>query len=288
MKLFVSWSGEYSRQIAAALKRWIPAVIQSVEVFYSPEDIEKGDDWNSRLNQELEECKYGIVCLTPENVKAPWINFEAGALAKTMDSRVSALMLGIETSDVKGPLSRFQNTRFEKEDFKKLVRSINRATDKSLDPGVLDYIFDNMWPHLRTSLADIEEQLKKHFSDDTVVTGPERKEHDALQEMLYILRKMDSKDNSHNKYGTTYQVHNSDRRKIIFTVTDLGPDPSLVIDALSQEFDASKKMITDFFDRDGILTITLHDFDSQKWKHYEDFASQLGKMGAVTLMSISI
>lgn len=287
MKLFVSWSGEYSRQIAAALKQWIPAVIQSVEVFYSPEDIEKGDDWNSRLNQELEECKYGIVCLTPENVKAPWINFEAGALAKTMDSRVSALMLGIETSDVKGPLSRFQNTRFEKEDFKKLVRSINRATDKPLDSGVLDYIFDNMWPHLRTSLADIEEQLKTHFSDGTTMTEPERKENDALQEMLYILRKMDSKDNSHNKYGTTYQVHNSDKRKIIFTVTDLGPEPSLVIDALSQEFDITKKMITDFFDRDGILTITVYDFDSQKWKHYEDFASQLNKMGAVTLMSIS-
>lgn len=193
MKLFVSWSGEYSRQIAAALKRWIPAVIQSVEVFYSPEDIEKGDDWNSRLNQELEECKYGIVCLTPENVKAPWINFEAGALAKTMDSRVSALMLGIETSDVKGPLSRFQNTRFEKEDFKKLVRSINRTTDKPLASDVLDYIFDSMWPHLQTPLSEIESELKAHFSDGAAMTEPERKENDALQEMLHILRKIDRK-----------------------------------------------------------------------------------------------
>ena len=193
MKLFVSWSGEYSRKIAAVLKQWIPAVIQSVEVFYSPEDIEKGDDWSSRLNQELEECKYGIVCLTPENVKAPWINFEAGALAKTMDSHVSALMLGIETSDVKGPLSRFQNTRFEKEDFKKLVRSINRTTDKPLASDVLDYIFDSMWPHLQTPLSEIESELKTHFSDGTPMTEPERKENDALQEMLHILRKMDRK-----------------------------------------------------------------------------------------------
>lgn len=200
MKLFVSWSGEYSRQVALALKQWIPAVIQSVEVFYSPEDIEKGDDWNSRLNQELEECKYGIVCLTPENVKAPWINFEAGALAKTMDSHVSALMLGIETSDVKGPLSRFQNTRFEEEDFKKLVRSINRATDKPLDPGVLDYIFDNMWPHLKTSLTGIENQLKTHFPDGIKMTEPERRENDALQEMLHILRKMDRKTVYEIKY----------------------------------------------------------------------------------------
>lgn len=200
MKLFVSWSGEYSRKIAAVLKQWIPAVLQSVEVFYSPEDIEKGDDWSSRLNQELEECKYGIVCLTPENVKAPWINFEAGALAKTMDSRVSTLMLGIETSDVKGPLSRFQNTRFEKDDFKKLVLSINRNTDTPLELGVLDYIFENMWPHLQAPLTAIEKELKTHFSDGTAMTESERKENDALQEMLHILRKMDQK--ADNKYIT--------------------------------------------------------------------------------------
>ena len=64
MKLFVSWSGEYSRKIAETLKAWIPAVLQSVDVFYSPEDIEKGDDWNNRLTKELEECKYGCLLYT--------------------------------------------------------------------------------------------------------------------------------------------------------------------------------------------------------------------------------
>ena len=41
MKVFVSWSGELSKEIAEVLKKWIPCIIQSVEVFYSPEDIEK-------------------------------------------------------------------------------------------------------------------------------------------------------------------------------------------------------------------------------------------------------
>lgn len=41
MKIFVSWSGELSRQIAEVLKKWIPCIIQSVEVFFSPEDIKK-------------------------------------------------------------------------------------------------------------------------------------------------------------------------------------------------------------------------------------------------------
>ena len=117
MKIFVSWSGELSRQIAEVLKKWIPCIIQSVEVFFSPEDIEKGDNWDKTISTELSECNYGIICLTTDNTTAPWINFEAGAIAKSLDSKVTALMINVKPSDIKGPLSRYQATKFEKDDF---------------------------------------------------------------------------------------------------------------------------------------------------------------------------
>ena len=56
-------------------------------MFFSPEDIEKGENWDSKISQVLSECNYGIICLTSQNVSAPWINFEAGAIAKSLDSR---------------------------------------------------------------------------------------------------------------------------------------------------------------------------------------------------------
>lgn len=124
MKIFISWSGDYSREVAEKLSVWIPSVIQSVETFYSPVDIGKGENWSNRLSQELAECTFGIVCLTPENVSAPWIHFEAGALAKSMESRLSSIMFGITPSDIKGPLSRFQNTRFDQPDFYKLIQTL--------------------------------------------------------------------------------------------------------------------------------------------------------------------
>ena len=102
MKVFVSWSGELSCQIAEVLKKWIPCIIQSVDVFFSPEDIEKGDNWDKTISSELSECKYGIICLTSDNTSAPWINFEAGAIAKSLDSKVTALMVNIKPSDIKG------------------------------------------------------------------------------------------------------------------------------------------------------------------------------------------
>ena len=82
MKIFVSWSGDTSRKFAKYLKDWLEQCIQSADVFFSQEDIEKGERWNDKIATELQDSKFGIVCLTSENVNAPWIHFEAGALSK--------------------------------------------------------------------------------------------------------------------------------------------------------------------------------------------------------------
>ena len=49
MKIFVSWSGDFSHAVAKALKDWLPNVIQAVEVFLSSEDIAKGSQWFHEL-----------------------------------------------------------------------------------------------------------------------------------------------------------------------------------------------------------------------------------------------
>lgn len=159
MKIFVSWSGDLSRKIAEVLKKWIPCIIQSVEVFFSPEDIEKGDNWDRTISTQLSECKYGIICLTSENTNAPWVNFEAGAIAKTLDSRVAALMIDIKPSDIRGPLSRYQATKFEKDDFYQLILSVNKTLESPLDDKILENAFDAMWPALETEASNITVQF---------------------------------------------------------------------------------------------------------------------------------
>lgn len=44
MKVFISWSGSKSQEVAKILKQWIPCVIQSVEPYFSSADIDKGQD----------------------------------------------------------------------------------------------------------------------------------------------------------------------------------------------------------------------------------------------------
>lgn len=190
MKVFVSWSGELSCQIAEVLKKWIPCIIQSVEVFFSPEDIEKGDNWDKTISNELSKCNYGIICLTSDNTTAPWINFEAGAIAKSLDSKITALMVNIKPSDIKGPLSRYQATKFEKNDFFQLITAINKALETPLDSEILRNTFDTMWIALEQEANSVIERYSSNelIQDET----KELPENEPLEEILQLLRTQNS------------------------------------------------------------------------------------------------
>jgi hypothetical protein len=74
----------------------------------------------------LEGTDSGIVCLVSGNIDEPWLNFEAGALSKSVQKgRVHPLLFALDPRKLIGPLGQFQATRFSKDDVKKLVKAIN-------------------------------------------------------------------------------------------------------------------------------------------------------------------
>ena len=62
-------------------------------------------------------------CLT-----APWLLFEAGAIAKSAEKTyVCTLLIDLKSEDVSDPLAQFQHTAATKDDFLKLVKDLNAA-----------------------------------------------------------------------------------------------------------------------------------------------------------------
>lgn len=255
MKIFISWSGDYSKEVAEKLSIWIRSVIQSVDTFYSPIDIGKGENWSNRLSQELAECTFGIVCLTPENVSAPWIHFEAGALAKSMDSRLSSIMFGVTPSDIKGPLSRFQNTKFERTDFFKLVQTINNTTDRPLAPNTLAKLFNVMWNELEKEIQPIIQKYGTTPKREDIQTN----DHDAIQEILRIVRKNPSPTGEplvHNK-ALTLKDTREDSKMVSLTIKDFGTQPERILSALSTTTHFSVKELLDTINERHKLTVVL-------------------------------
>lgn len=153
MQVFISWSGERSRKIAAALRDWLPLVIQALDPWFSPEDIDKGARWLADLNSQLQQRSVALICLTPENLTAPWLLFEAGALSKAIDSScVSPVLLGVEPVDLEGPLAQFQATALNQTDIRRLLATLNRRLEKPLDERQIDTAFALLWPQLESQV----------------------------------------------------------------------------------------------------------------------------------------
>lgn len=181
--VFISWSGERSRMVAAALYDWLPMVVQSAKPWMSEEDIEKGSRGLVEIGKALEVMGVGIICLTPENLERPWILFEAGALSKTLDdkTRVCPYLFGdLRPENVRAPLGMFQATTAEKKETRRLVGTINRALGGSLAEERLDTVFERMWPELDGKLSAVPAA--------TGAKAPERTEREMMAEMLELVR----------------------------------------------------------------------------------------------------
>jgi hypothetical protein len=182
MLVFISWSGTRSKAVAQALQSWLRQVIQAVKPWLSA-DIKKGQRWGPEVTGNLEQSRVGIICLTKDNLSAPWILFEAGAISKTKDAHVCTFLLDLAHSDVDYPLAQFQHTKAVKEDIFQLLQTINGQLEKerALADEILRSVFDTNWPALEKAIeAAAALPLEK--------AGESRSEMEILQEVLELSR----------------------------------------------------------------------------------------------------
>ncbi|HML50272.1 MAG TPA: toll/interleukin-1 receptor domain-containing protein [Propionicimonas sp.] len=189
MKVFISWSGGASRELALSLRDWLPKVIQGVVPFVSAKDIDKGSNWTVELARELADSDFGIVCLTPDNLLSPWLNYEAGAITASVSSRICPVLLGVEKSGVKPPLSQLQLTSVTLDDFILLANSVNKAAGSPLDLAHVDEAVRVWWPRLEEKISAID--LPPPNTPETAQVEPPKPQNsidEMLKEILTRLR----------------------------------------------------------------------------------------------------
>ncbi|MDB5616214.1 TIR domain-containing protein [Tardiphaga sp.] len=174
MKLFISWSGPISKEIAGDFREWLPLINQTIEPYMSSEDIEKGTHWSSSIRHELETSSFGILIMTPENTSSTWLHFEAGAIAKSVaEGRVAPILFSLKQTDIDQPLALFQATLFNKDEMLRLMRTVNQAAGAEARPDKqLETVFESFWPKLE---ALIKPRLAKLLLD------PPRREKEKLE-----------------------------------------------------------------------------------------------------------
>jgi hypothetical protein len=182
MKVFISWSGDRSFALANALRRWLKLAVQSIEPWVSSKDIVAGQRWGYVLGKELADTRFGIICVTPENIGSPWLMFESGAIGKSLDdAHVVPLLLGLKAEDLRGPLAQFQSLQVDRDGIRTLTESLHRAAQTRVLEQEVSTLFDALWPQLEREISEIPSQ-----SDQANL--PKRTEREVLDELVTLIR----------------------------------------------------------------------------------------------------
>jgi hypothetical protein len=187
MRVIISWSGERSKKIAIAVRRFLKLAIQATEPWVSEKDIGAGSFWHQELWEQLKSAKAGIICVTPEMLDSKWVHFEAGVLAKAFGQVcVCPYLFDMKPSDIQGPLAHLQCVVANKPDTLKMLEAINeRLEEKSLSAEDLHDAFEAHWSALETQLKGIPKPPDAN-------KPPTRTDRDLLEELLGAVRQLQS------------------------------------------------------------------------------------------------
>lgn len=153
MKIFISWSGAQSYSLAKCIADWLPNVIQRAKPFLSS-GISKGERWSTVIANELHETHFSVLCITSDNISAPWLLFEAGAISKSLTlGEVAPVLVGVAKDALSGsPLAQFQLTELTYNEMFNFTKSLNESDSDALDDQRLREAFDAFWPKFEKSL----------------------------------------------------------------------------------------------------------------------------------------
>jgi len=185
--VFISWGGNRSLHIAKALHETLDLMIDDARPWRSDDSIRTGEAWFPAIVAALQEAKIGIMCLTPESLAKPWLNFEAGAIGAKVRDRSLVMTVraaGLKTRDVEPPLSMYQGGAIEDRAFMfKLFCDVGVAIGATVSDATLEKRFkDSAWPRLLKAVSEMPDP------EDPV--PPERNLEAVTGEILDLVRGM--------------------------------------------------------------------------------------------------
>lgn len=181
IRVFISWSGPWAKEVARALHSGINETFDAVTPFMSDSDIGAGQRGLAVIEKELQSSSFGIIVVTPENMHEAWLNFEAGALSKALDTadhRVVPLLVGISgTKEWTGPLTQFQARHTSRKDVADILAAIGKTV--GVEAPTIDRRMDSWWPDFGTAVTKAGESMP---------VAPQRSVEDMLEELLQLAR----------------------------------------------------------------------------------------------------
>lgn len=182
----------------------------------------------------------------------PWILFEAGAIASKLGtSNLTPLLIDLSPSDLDNPLSKLQATKVEKDDFYKLIKTINDAVEnRDLDDARLRMSFEMWWGKLQEKIDAAKARADK--AGENIKEVPLRTDREIFEETLEIVRQI-SQSLQNRLYSETIKT----------TLGDLARIPSYIESRINPIYTPTYR-----------YKISIDNFDLDKYNKFLDLVME--------------
>ena len=120
LKIFISYSSKYNKQIAGDLKRFLEEY-NDIECFVAHDDIIHGSQWEETIIENLNSADFFMPIQTEHLKTSYWCQQEAGyALAKQI--KIIPLIPDIDGSDPVGFYAKYQGFKIKTHDLRSSVK----------------------------------------------------------------------------------------------------------------------------------------------------------------------
>lgn len=118
-------------------------------------DIPGSKNWREEVGEALKNARFGILCITTDNLASQWLLFEAGTLYFN-GTPVFPLAIDLdELRKIPSPLIDVQAQRPDERGIKDLVFSINEALGHPQSDKALERTFKSKWKKLERELDNV-------------------------------------------------------------------------------------------------------------------------------------
>lgn len=143
--VFIGYGGQKSRLVAQALREWLRCLSPDIQPWLSTLDMPPGGLWPLQLANKLQKTRAGILCVTKDNTSSSWLNFEAGALSRSVETAlVVPYAIDLDPSSIPTPIGHFQGVAATRRDTLRMVSRLFEALGADYDWK--SNIFDAFWP----------------------------------------------------------------------------------------------------------------------------------------------
>jgi hypothetical protein len=176
LKIFLSWSGTLSREVAGVFAKYLPLSSSFFEVWFDQQSIKQGMRWESQIRDALQQCDAVLIFLTDNN--SQWMLFEAG-VAHSLGKLIIPITVGVKLSSLSGPLAQFQAVDIAS------YSSVNKLIVSLVKNGNIaegeQLLAQQRWEMSFPSFcAEIDKVLKMEESEKLVRDGDKARATDAF------------------------------------------------------------------------------------------------------------